>query len=333
MFRFFTIKKWYLWSWVGSFVILSSLWVQVKIDVKINEWFGEFYDMIQKALGAPNAITIEEYWASLFSFIILAAMYVGVAVIVSYFTSHYLFRWRTAMVEYYHSVYEKARKIEGASQRVQEDTIKFSRIMESLGTSLIEAIMILVEFMPILFGLSIGIPIFFFGDWEYGLIVGALLWSIGGTIFLIILGLILRLVGVEYDLQKKEAAYRKILVIAEDDGTVRPKTIDELFDDVRSIHFLSYIRYLYFNIGRIAYLQANVLSAYVFLAPAIVAGVVTLGVMQQIIRAFGRVEGSMQYILKAWPTIIELASVYKRLREFEYKLQIEDKISESEYKT
>ena len=324
MFRFFTIKKWYLWSWVGSLIILSSLWVQVKIDVKINEWFGEFYDMIQKALGEPNAITIEEYWASLFSFITLAAMYVGVAVIVSYFTSHYLFRWRTAMVEYYHSVYEKARKIEGASQRVQEDTIKFSRIMESLGTSLIEAIMILVEFMPILFGLSIGIPIFFFGDWDYGLIVGALIWSVGGTIFLIVLGLILKLVGVEYDLQKKEAAYRKILVIAEDDGTIRPKTIEELFNDVRSIHFLSYIRYLYFNIGRIAYLQANVLSAYVFLAPAIVAGAVTLGVMQQIIRAFGRVEGSMQYILKAWPTIIELASVYKRLREFEYRLEAEE---------
>ena len=42
--------------------------------------------------------------------------------------------------------------------------------------------------------------------------------------------------------------------------------------------------------------------------------------MQQIIRAFSKVEGSMQYILKAWPTIIELASVYKRLREFENKL-------------
>ena len=283
MFRFFTERNWYLWSWLGSFIILSSLWIQVKIDVKINEWFGEFYDMIQKALGAPYAITIEEYWASLLSFIILAAMYVGVAVLVSFFTSHYLFRWRAAMVDWYHSVYDKARKI--------------------------------------LFGLSIGIPIFFFGDWDYGLIVGALIWSIGGTIFLIILGLILRLVGVEYDLQKKEAAYRKILVIAEDDGTIRPKTINELFEGVRSIHYLSYLRYLYFNIGRIAYLQANVLSAYVFLAPAIVAGAVTLGVMQQIIRAFGRVEGSMQYILKAWPTIIELASVYKRLREFEYKIK------------
>ena len=321
MFRFFTTRKWFLWGWLGSAIILSSLWVQVKIDVEINEWFGEFYDMIQKALGAPNSITISEYWSSLFSFIMLAGMYIALAVAISFFTAHFLFRWRTAMVEWYHSVYDKARKIEGAAQRVQEDTIKFSRIMESLGTSLIESIMVLIQFIPILLGLSMGIPIFFFGDWQYGLITGALLWTLGGTVFLIGLGWILRLVGVEYDLQKKEAAYRKILVIAEDDGSVRPKTIDDLFDDVRSIHFLSYLRYLYFNIGRIAYLQANVLSAYVFLAPAIVAGVVTLGVMQQIIRAFGRVEGSMQYLLKAWPTIIELASVYRRLREFEASIE------------
>tara|TARA_B100000579_G_scaffold75574_1_gene58261 strand:- start:16093 stop:17064 length:972 start_codon:yes stop_codon:yes gene_type:complete len=320
MFRFFTTRKWLLWAWLGSAIILGSLWVQVKIDVKINEWFGVFYDMIQKALATPNAITLQEYFASLLSFITLAGIYIALYVAISFFTAHFLFRWRTAMVEWYHSVYDKARNIEGASQRVQEDTIKFTRIMEGLGTSFIESIMVLVQFVPILLGLSIGIPIFFFGDWQYGLITGALLWTLGGTAFLIGLGWILRLVGVEYDLQKKEAAYRKILVIAEDDGNVRPKRIDELFDDVRSIHFLSYVRYLYFNVGRMAYLQANVLSAYVFLAPAIVAGVVTLGVMQQIIRAFGRVEGSMQYLLKAWPTIIELASVYKRLREFEAKL-------------
>ena len=321
MFRFFTTRKWLLWAWLGSFIILSSLWVQVKIDVKINEWFGVFYDMIQKALATPNAITMGEYWASLLSFITLAGMYIALYVAISFFTAHFLFRWRTAMVEWYHSVYDKARTIEGASQRVQEDTIKFTRIMEGLGTSFIESVMVLIQFVPILLGLSVGIPIFFFGDWQYGLITGALVWTLGGTLFLIGLGWILRLVGVEYDLQKKEAAYRKILVIAEDDGNVRPKRIDELFDDVRSIHFLSYIRYLYFNVGRMAYLQANVLSAYVFLAPAIVAGVVTLGVMQQIIRAFGRVEGSMQYLLKAWPTIIELMSVYKRLREFESKLK------------
>ena len=120
------------------------------------------------------------------------------------------------MVEWYHSVYEQARTIEGASQRVQEDTIKFTRIMEGLGTSFIESVMVLVQFIPILFGLSMGIPIFFFGDWEYGLITGALLWTLGGTAFLIGLGWILRLVGIEYDIQKKEAAYRNCLLYTSD---------------------------------------------------------------------------------------------------------------------
>ena len=51
MFRFFNSRKWFLWAWAGSAAILGSLWVQVEIDVRINEWFGTFYDMIQKALA------------------------------------------------------------------------------------------------------------------------------------------------------------------------------------------------------------------------------------------------------------------------------------------
>jgi len=180
---------------------------------------------------------------------------------------------------------------------------------------------VLVEYFPLLMGLSVGIPILWFGDWEYGLVTGALIWAVGGTLLMIGLAWILRLVGIEYDLQKREAAYRKVLVIAEDDGTVRPKTLNELFEGVRLIHYKSYLYYLYFNIGRLAYLQVNVLVAYIVLAPAIVAGVMTLGVMQQIIRAFGRVEGSLQYLFNSWPTIIELASVYKRLREFEGQIE------------
>jgi len=322
MWRFYTTKKWALWSYLGSLFILSTLWFQVKIDVKINEWFGTFYDMIQKALSEPGAVTIGEYWSGLASFGWLAAMWIGLALVGSYFTSHFLFRWRASMVEWYHSVYDKARTIEGASQRVQEDTIKFSRIVEGLGVSMIESVMVLVEFFPILLGLGAGISVLYFGDWEYGLVTGALVWSIGGTILLVVSGWILRLVGVEYDIQAKEAAYRKHLVKMEDDGSLSPKPLVELFGDVRKIHFRSYFQYLKFNVVRMAYLQANVLTAYIFLAPAIVGGMITLGVMQQIIRAFGRVEGSMQFILKSWPTIIELISVAKRLREFEKEIKV-----------
>ena len=326
MFKFFTEKKWFLWAYLGSAIILSSLWITVQIDVMINEWFGEFYDMIQKALGAPNAITMDEYTGGLWSFEKLAAIAIALGLATSFLTAHFLFRWRASMVEFYHSVYDKARTIEGASQRVQEDTVRFSRIMESLGTALIESIMVLVEYFPLLMGLAVGIPIMWFGDWEYGLVTGALIWAVGGTVLMIGASWILGLVGIEYDLQKREASYRKILVIAEDDGTVRPKDIDELFEGVRKINYKNYLYYLYFNIVRLAYLQANVLVAYVILAPAIVAGVMTLGVMQQIIRAFGRVEGSLQYLFKAWPTIIELASVYKRLMEFEAQIESMDKL-------
>ena len=44
MFKFFTERRWYGWSIFGSIFILVSTWYQVQLDVKINEWFGEFYD-------------------------------------------------------------------------------------------------------------------------------------------------------------------------------------------------------------------------------------------------------------------------------------------------
>ena len=46
---FFTEKKWLLWSWGGFSFIILSLLAQTYIDVKINEWYKGFYDLLQKA--------------------------------------------------------------------------------------------------------------------------------------------------------------------------------------------------------------------------------------------------------------------------------------------
>ena len=320
MFNFFKTKEWALWAYGGSLGILLTLWYQVQLDVKINDWFGSFYDMIGEALSGDRTVTIGEYYGELATFGGIAAIYIAVALSVSFFTQHWLFRWRTSMVDTYHNLFHKARGIEGASQRVQEDTVKFSRIMEGLGVSFVESIMVLVAFFPILMGLSMGITVTFFGEWQYGLVASAIIWSVGITVVLLVVGRLLRLVNIEYDIQAKEAAYRKVLVIAEDDGNVRPKTLNEVFENVRKIHYVNYARYAVFNVARLTCLQANVLVGYVILAPAIVSGAITLGVMQQILRAFGRVEGSMMYLFKSWSTIIELLSVYKRLREYEEQI-------------
>lgn len=320
MWMFFKRKEWALWSYGGSLAILFTLWYQVQLDVQINEWFGAFYDLIQEALSGAGGVTLTQYFGGLATFGKIAVIYIVVSLAVSFFTQHWLFRWRTSMVDHYHHLFHKARHIEGASQRVQEDTVKFSRILEGLGVSLVESVMVLIAFFPILLSLSSGIVVSFFGEWQYGLVTSAVLWSAGITILLLVVGQLLRLVNIEYDIQAREAAYRKLLVVAEDDETVRPKTLDEVFETVRRIHYTNYARYAVFNVARLSCLQANVLVGYVVLAPTIVSGAITLGVMQQILRAFGRVEGSMMYIFKSWSTIIEFLSVYKRLKEFEKEI-------------
>ena len=154
MFRFFTTRSWLPWSVGGSIFILLSTWYQVQLDVKINEWFGEFYDTLQKALTTPGSVTELEFISYLFTFAKIAALWIFIAVVTGFFTSHWTFRWRTAMAEYYHDNWSKARLIEGASQRVQEDTLKFARIMEGLGVGLLESLMTLFAFTPILWVLS-----------------------------------------------------------------------------------------------------------------------------------------------------------------------------------
>ena len=68
MFKFFRQKKWHLWSVGGTIIILFATWYQVQLDVRINEWFGEFYDTLQKALTEPNSVSEKDFIAYLFTF-------------------------------------------------------------------------------------------------------------------------------------------------------------------------------------------------------------------------------------------------------------------------
>ena len=190
MFKFFTNKKWSSWSIFGSLLILVSTWYQVQLDVMINEWFGEFYDTLQKALTTPNSVTEKEFISYLLTFAKIAGVWMVISVATDYFTSHWTFRWRTAMADYYHENWSKARLTEGASQRVQEDTLKFARIMEGLGVELLRSLMTLIAFLPILWGLSKQITMLpFFGEVNHALVWVAIISALGGTILLLLLAL------------------------------------------------------------------------------------------------------------------------------------------------
>lgn len=321
MFRsFFLDKTWWPWSIGGSLLILVATWYQVELDVQINEWFGSFYDTVQKALGEPGSITLPEYFLLLASFGKIAGLYVVIAVFTGFFTKHFVFRWRTAMNGYYMAHWQKLRHIEGAAQRVQEDTMRFARIIESLGSNFVGSVLTLIAFLPILYGLSSHITeLPWIGQIDQSLIYVAIIFALLGTVGLALLGY--RLPGLEFQNQRVEAAYRKELVYGEDhEDRAAPPTVRDLFSHVRKNYFRLFFHYMYFDVGRYSYLQFGVLVPYIALGPTIITGAITLGVMQQIVRAFGRVESSFQYLVNSWTTIVELISVYKRLRQFESRI-------------
>ena len=308
---------WAGWSILGSALILFASYFQVQVSVAINGWFGPFYDLVQAALSKSKPVTLAEFYAQLATFAGIAFVAVTVSVLTSFFTSHYIFRWRTAMNEFYIENWPQLRTIEGASQRVQEDTMRFAQTLEGLGATLIRSVLTLIAFLPILMKLSAVITeLPLIGEIPYPLVWAAVVWSLFGTGLLALIGI--KLPGIEFFNQRVEAAYRKELVLGEDDQTrADPPTLATLFRNVRRNYFWLYLNYVYFNIGRIIYLQADVIFPYVLLAPTIVAGKITLGVVNQILRAFAQVRSSFQYLVTSWSTIVDLISIYKRLRGFE----------------
>ena len=309
--------EWKVWSVWGSMLIILVTYFGVQISVVINNWRRPFGDLLQNALAKKPGITVENFYDLMVVFAYIAFLSMFVSILTDFFTSHYIFRWRTAMNNFYMSKWEKLRHIEGASQRVQEDTMRFASTLETLGISLINSVMTLAVFLPILFGLSsyvTSLP--FFGAIPHSLFWLALFWSVFGTVLLAVVGI--KLPGLNFRNQRVEAAYRKELVYGEDHADrAQPPTVKALFSNVRKNYFRMYFHYLYFNVARYFYVQADALFLVFMLVPTIVAGAITYGIYQQIRTAFEAVSSSFQYLVSAWTTIIELLSIHKRLKAFE----------------
>ena len=246
----------------------------VQVSVVINAWSGPFYNDIQTALGGEGDITAADLYSHLLVFCIIVFPYIVFVPLKLFFTSHYVFRWRNAMNDFYIERWS-VREIEGASQRIQEDTMRFSGIMQGLGVSMIDSVMTLISFLPVLSALSVHVeemPIV--GAIPYPLVSLAILWSIFGTFLLIFAGI--KLPGLEFKNQRVEAAFRKELVYGEDSmERGEPQSLSKLFANVRRNYFRIYFHYAYFNLVRYIYLQADNVVAYIFLIPTIVSGRIT----------------------------------------------------------
>ncbi|RUX46664.1 MAG: peptide antibiotic transporter SbmA [Mesorhizobium sp.] len=318
--RFYSPHPWQNWSILVSAFILFSTYINVQIYVALNNWRGPFFDLFQKAISAPGTVSAAELYSLFGIYALIGLMFISLYVVTKFVVSHYIFRWRTAMNDFYAQNWSRLRHIEGASQRVQEDTMRFSTSMEQLGVAFADSLLTLIAFLPVLDALSAHITeLPLIGPIPHSLVIVALVWSLFGTILLAVAGV--KLPGMEFRNQRVEAAYRKELVYGEDDpNRASPPALTELFQNVRRTYFRYYFHYAYFNVFRAGFGQADAIFSSVILIPTIAAGKITLGIWQQISTAFGQVSSSFQYLVSAWPQIVELISIYKRLRAFEATL-------------
>jgi peptide/bleomycin uptake transporter len=268
-------------------------------------------------LSQPGSVSPDEYWPYVITLMAVLLPNIIFLVVLAFFTSHYIFRWRKAMTAYYMAYWPSLRTTEGAAQRVQEDTMRFASIVEDLGTAFLGSLLTLVVFLPILWELSQAVtevPII-------GPIPGSLVWvalvvAAFGTALL--WGVGIRLPGLNFENQKVEAALRKELVYGEDNtDRADPPTFRQVFANVQKNYFRLYFHYTYFNLARYAYLQVAGYVPLLTLSPSILAGTITLGLYQQVQNAFGEVASSFQFFARAWTVIVELISIYQRLQRFE----------------
>ena len=324
-------RRWYWWSVVGSVTIVEFVFFNVQINAWLNDWYGSFYNLIQTAIGAPNTVSLDSYLAQIATVVVVLVPAITAQVLNLFFDAHYVFRWRRAMNFYYMANWQHIREIEGASQRVQEDTQNFSNIVENLGLSLIDSVMTLLVFLPLLWGLSQQVKeLPWIGPVDGGLVWVALISAIFGTTLLAVVGV--KLPGLQFQNQRVEAAYRKELVFGEEDPTrAQPPTIRDLFRNVQRNYFRIYLHYTYFNVARYAYLQGSTFFPYLAMGPSVVTGAITFGIFQQVLQAFGQVSDSFRFLVNSWTTIINLISIYQRLRGFENRIPLETKVYANDY--
>jgi len=341
---FFATPERALYAWLMLAWLLFIGWYNVQILVYYNAWNREFYDAIQ-------TLQEERFWELFWgfnparfwefitfkmdetvmvpSFLEILIIYVPMATYATWQTQRYTFAWREANTHYYLCRWEASTaKIEGGSQRIQEDLMIFGKTLQSLFTGFVNKIFILAAFIPVLWTLSEGLPI-----WNGQIIPGFLVWaaltlSIGGTLLSFLLGI--KLPGLEYKNQVVEAKFRKKLVYSEDDYNERlTEDLFPMFASVKRNYYRLFNYYMGFGIWQTSFslIAGNV--AIIVLAPSYFAQLITFGVLIQVLNAFGRVEGALTYFIDRWTTIVDFQSVIKRLLEFNRVLDEADKEAEA----
>ena len=335
-------ERWKARGLLAAIVLLNL--GSVFMLVQINDWNRVFYDALQNK-DAPV------FWTQLGRFTYLAFAFIIIAVYKFYLTQLLEMRWRAWMTGHYlqrwlsnqafyqmelarftkesdkTSTDETQATPDNPDQRIQEDINQFTAYTVSLTMGLLNALVTLVSFVGILWGLS--------GDFGFTIggtainIPGFMVWA--AVLYCVVGSYISHAIGrplnkLNFQQQQLEADFRHHMVrvreysesIALDRGEkVEQSQLEFRFSKVLA-NYLQLLKtqknLTWFTVG---FGQAAVVFPFVVAAPRFFSGAIQLGQLMQIASAFGRVQDSLSWFVDNYSTLAVWRATTDRLTSFE----------------
>jgi len=327
-------EKWRARAMLVGIVALNLAYVYAL--VLFNQWYGRFYDALQnKDAGI--------FWREVGVFGWLAFANIAIQVLKFYVTQLLQLRWRSWITRsyltrwmadrtFYHLELARYAQDEGHTpdnpdQRIQEDMQMFTDATMTLSMGLLNAVVTLVSFVGILWGLS-GIVDITIGGTTYQ-VAGAMVWlavvyCVVGTVITHYIGR--PLIGLNFRQQRFEADFRHHLVrvreyseaIALDHGEkVERSQLDLRFGAVLR-NYLQLIKQQKNLVTFTAFFgQAAVIFPFIVAAPRFFSGAIQLGQLMQISSAFGKVQDSLSWFVDNYDRVAVWRATTDRLTSFD----------------
>lgn len=307
-----------------TLIILLTLF-SVRISVLFSFWYNGFYSAMQK-------LDATAFWFMLLVFGILASIHVGRALLSFYLQQAFLIRWRIWLTQflmagwlenqvYYRSQY-LANDADNPDQRIQQDVDSFVSSSLSLSMGLLDAVVSLLSFTFILWGLSgalavAGVEI------PRAMVFLVYLYVITATVFAVKLGR--PLIALNFLNEKLNADFRYALIRVREYGesiaffkgeSVEQASLLSRFGNVISNKWLIVYRSLKFQGFNFAISQAAVVFPFIVQAPRLLNKQITLGDMMQTAQAFGQVQEALSFFRTSYDDFAGYRAVLNRLSGF-----------------
>ncbi len=301
----------------------------VAVNVLINQWNARFFNALQDR-------NWDQFVTELSIFCVLAAIFIVLAVYQLYLNQWLQIRWRAWMTKVYvdrwlaASTHYRMQLLGDAAdnpdQRIADDINQFIEKSLYIVVRLLGAIVTLLSFFAILWGLSAAAPLTVFGSplaIPGYLVWTALIYSVIGTLLAHWIGW--PLAALNFRQQRFEADFRFNLVRvrenAEQIALLRGEDAEKSRLGERFSRVVENFMALMSRQKKVIFVQQGhsqiaMVLPYLVVSPAYFSGAVQLGALTQTASAFGSVQESLSFFVTFYRSIAEWAAVVDRLTGF-----------------